>query len=229
MDMFSVQEENYGVQMANDGFIKTFKRMGLGLLLTAIVAYLSYSTELYMHFLYGSSYAILAIVEVGVVLAFSFLYRKLSPEMVSFLFYLYAAINGITMGCIFAIYSMNTIFNAFLTAALLFGALAMYGANTQKDLTNLGSIFTVALFVGLIVSIINLFLGSTMLTIILDWGMLILFCGITAYDMNKLKYLQSEIGCEEEKAYVYCAMQLYLDFINIFLRVLSILGRNQRK
>ena len=63
--------------------------------------------------------------------------------------------------------------------------------------------------------------------IIVDWAMLLLFCGITAYDMNKIKYMQQYVECDEEKIYVYCAMQLYLDFINIFLRLLSIMSRRR--
>ena len=93
MKMYSVNHDDYYVQTNNDGIVKTFNRMCLGLLVTTIISYLSYSSGLYMRFLYGSSYAILAIVEIAVVLLFSFMYRKLSPAAVTFLFYLYACIN----------------------------------------------------------------------------------------------------------------------------------------
>ena len=215
---------DYYVQEQNNGIIKTFTRMFLGLLVTAIVSYLTYSTGLFIRIPYG----VLAIVELAVVLIFSFMFKKLSPTMVSVLFYTYALINGLTMGTIFAVFNMNTIGFAFLTTALLFGGLALYGYTTKKDLTKFGTIFTVALIVGLIVSIINLFLGNSMISIILDWVMLFVFCGLTAHDMNNIKNMQNYVDCDNDKIYVYCAMDLYLDFINIFIRLLSILGRTSR-
>lgn len=226
--MYALDEEDNAILTPNDGIVKTFNRMGIGLLVTAIVAYLTYSSGLYIRFLFDSTYAILAVVELVVVLVFSFMFRKLSPAVVTFLFYVYALINGLTMATIFAIYDMGTIFNAFLASSLLFIGMAVYGNKTQKDLTKIGTIFYVGLLVGVIVSTINLFLGSSMLTIILDWVMLLIFCGITAYDMNKIKYMQNYVDCDEEKIYVYCAMQLYLDFINIFLRLLSITSRRRK-
>ena len=215
---------DYYVQEQNNGIIKTFTRMFLGLLVTAIVSYLTYSTGLFIRLPYG----VLAIVELAVVLIFSFMFKKLSPTMVSVLFYTYAVINGLTMGTIFAVFNMNTIGFAFLTTALLFGGLALYGYTTKKDLTKFGTIFTVALIVGLIVSIINLFLGNSMISIILDWVMLLVFCGLTAHDINNIKNMQNYVDCDNDKIYVYCAMDLYLDFINIFIRLLSILGRTSR-
>jgi FtsH-binding integral membrane protein len=157
------------------------------------------------------------------------MFRKLSPTTVTVLFYIYAFVNGLTMGTIFACYNINTISLAFLTTALLFGGLALYGKTTNKDMTKLSTIFTVALIVGLIMSIVNLFIGNTMLDIILDWVMLAVFCGLTAYDMNKIQNMQNYIDYDTEKLYIYGAMELYLDFINIFIRLLSILGRNTRR
>lgn len=222
-----IQDYQY-VNETNNSITKTFFRMFLGLLVTAITAIATYRTGLYITIASGVSYAVLAIIEVAVVLIFSFMFRKLSPTMVTFLFYAYALINGITMGTIFAVYDMETIGFAFLTTALLFGGLALYGYTTKRDITRLGTIFSVALIVGLIVSIINLFIGSSMISIALDWIMLLVFCGLTVYDLNKIKYMQNYVDCDSEKLYVYCAMELYLDFINIFIRLLSIMGRSNR-
>lgn len=84
------------------------------------------------------------------------------------------------------------------------------------------------LFAGIIISIINIFfIKSTMLDLIIDWLILALFCGVTIYDINKIKLLQSGEGLNQDKIYIYCAMQLYLDFINIFLRILSIFGKRR--
>ena len=131
------------------------------------------------------------------------------------------------MAVIFAIFDLTTIYYAFFTTALLFGSLALYGHITKKDMTKFGTIFSVALIVGIVVSIINLFLRSSMVNIVLDWVILLIFCGLTIYDMNKLKQMQSTMEYEDEKLYVYFAMELYLDFINIFLRLLSIIARRR--
>ena len=96
--------------------------------------------------------------------------------------------------------------------------------NTKADLTRFGTILSVTLLVGCVVSIINLFLGNGLVDIVLDWVILLVFMGFTVYDMNNLKNLYNEGVLNEEKLYVYGAMELYLDFINIFLRILSIFG-----
>lgn len=215
MEQNDVIIENKG----NDLINKTFLRMFLGLLATAITAFYTYKSGMYMELSYG----LLAIIELAVVIIFSLAFRKLSPTMVTILFFLYAFINGLTFATIFAVFDIATIGYAFFTTAALFGALALCGYYTQKDMSKIGSILMVALCVGLVMSIINLFLGNTMIDIALDWIILAIFCGITIYDMNKIKALQGIIN--EEKLYVYGAMELYLDFINIFLRILSIFSR----
>ncbi|MBQ9658595.1 MAG: Bax inhibitor-1/YccA family protein [Clostridia bacterium] len=213
----------YEVKNQNHFIIKTFYRMFLGLLATAFAAFYTYKSGIYMQIPYG----VLAIVELAVVLIFSFLFKKLSPTVVTILFFAYAFINGATFGVIFAIYDMSTISLAFFATSILFGGLAFYGYKTNKDITKFGTILLVALIVGLIVSIINLFIGSELIDIALDWAIILIFCGYTAYDMNKIKRLQMEVDSDEEKLYVYGAMELYLDFINLFLRILRILGRRR--
>ena len=169
----------------------------------------------------------LLIVEIVVVLLFSFLFRKLSPTIVGILYFVYAMINGVTLSTIFYTFELNSIVYLFLGAALLFGGLAFVGYKTQRDLSNWRSILFGVLIVGLILSLINLFLGNSMLEIVLDWVILLVFFGITIYDMNKIKNLQYEDGIDQEKLYIYGAMELYLDFINIFLRLLSLFGKSR--
>ena len=227
--MEEYNSEDYYVvgETTNDVIIKSCIRMSLGLLITGIVAFYIYTSGAYIRILTGFSYGMLAILEIAVVLIFSLAFRKLSSVAVTVLFYTYALINGITMSVIFAAFEINTIFYAFFMTAILFGALAVYGYTTKRDMTKFGTILTVGLIVGLIFSIINIFIGSTMLDLIIDWGILLLFCGITIYDINKIPLIKNSIS-EPEKLYVYVAMNLYLDFINIFIRLLSILGRNRR-
>ncbi len=219
---------NQYVDDTNSTIIKVFFRMFLGLLATGLTALYTYKSGMYISILSGVSYSVLAITEVAIVLIFSWMFRKLSPTIVTVLFYLYAFINGITMSVIFAAFEMNTIFYAFFTTALLFGGLALYGYETKADMTKIGTILKVGLIVGLIVSIINLFIGNTIIDIALDWIMLLIFCGLTIYDMNKISYMQEYVEYDTEKLYIYGAMELYLDFINIFIRLLSIMGRSRR-
>ena len=218
--------EMYGT---NEKMEKTFLRMFLGLLVTAITAFITYESKAFMLVYSGGVYITLAIVELAVVFIFSYMFKKLSPTAVTILFYAYAFLNGITMSSIFVCYNINTISLAFLTAALLFGGLALYGKTTNKDMTNLGTVCSVALMVGLVMSVINLFLGNTMVDIFLDWVMLAIFCGLTVYDMSIIQNMQNYIEYDTEKLYIYGAMQLYLDFINIFIRLLSIFVRNNRR
>lgn len=212
----------------NSIFVNTFFRMFLGLLASSLTAFYAYYSGIYVDMIMNSTYGILALAEVVVVLVFSFLFRKLSPTVVTILYFAYAFLNGFTLSIIFAIYDLTSIAYCFLATAALFGILAYLGAKTKKDISNWGTILTVSLFVGLILTIINLFLRSSMLNIILDWAIIFIFFGLTVYDMNKIKRMQEEGFCEDEKIYVYGAMQLYLDFINIFLRILSLFGKRRR-
>ena len=223
-----VIKEYKSVLDTNNSMIKIFFRMFLGLLATAISAFYTYKSGLYITIATGMSYGILAIIEIAVVFIFSLLFRKLSSTLVTILFYTYSFINGVTLSTIFAVFEMTTIFYAFLTTAVLFGGLAIYGYTTKRDITKASTIFTTALIIGLIVSLINLFIGNTIINIILDWVMLFVFAGLTVYDMNKIKAMEQYVEYDTEKFYIYGAMELYLDFINIFIRLLSIFGRGKR-
>ena len=220
--MEEYNNSNY-VELTNNYIIKTFFRMFLGLLSTALVAIYSYKTGLYMNISFG----VLAVIEIAVVLLFSLLFRKLPPIVVTILYFVYAIVNGLTMGVIFAIYDISTIGYAFLITSLLFGGLAAYGYFTKRDVSKWSTVLLVALAIGLIVSVINIFIGNTIVEIILDWVILLIFCGLTIYDINKIKNGTLMLDVDEEKLYIYYAMDLYLDFINIFLRILSIFGRSR--
>lgn len=206
---------------------KTFFWMFLGLLGTGIIAWYTYSSGLYLQILFSNTFAVVCILELVVVLLFSFLFKKLSPTVVGILYFIYAMINGVTLSTIFALYELNSIVIVFAVSALLFAALAYYGHVTKKDLSSWGTLLFAGLIAGIIISIINLFLGNSMLDIIIDWAMLVVFFGFTAYDMNKIKAFEQEEGLVQDKLHIYCAMQLYLDFINIFLRILSIFGKRR--
>ena len=170
---------------------------------------------------------ILLIVELGVVIVFSLLFKKLPPIVVGILYFIYSMVNGVTMATIFIAFELSSIVYLFIASAVLFGGLALYGYQTKKDLSNWHTPLFGALLVGLVLSLVNLFLKNSMLDILLDWVILLVFTGITIYDMNKIKALQEVEGLDKSKLHIYGAMELYLDFINIFLRILSIFGKRK--
>ncbi len=211
----------------NSVLTSTFFRMFLGLLASAIAAYYTYSSGLFIKILTTSGYTIFAVIEIAIVLAFSLLFKKLSPTIVTILYFAYAFLNGFTLSIIFVVYQMTSIVYAFAGTAALFGILAFIGKTTDKDLSNWGTYLIIALLIGLVLTIINFFIGSSMLNIVLDWAILFIFFGLTVYDTNKIKNMYESGFMDNEKLYVYGAMELYLDFINIFLRILSIFGKRR--
>ena len=146
----------------NSLLTNTCFRLFLGLLASGITAFYAYSSGIYMNVIMNGYYALLAIAEVVVVLIFSLLFRKLSPTAVTVLFFAYAFLNGFTLSVIFALYELTSITYAFLGTAGMFGVLAYMGYKTNKDISNWGNILTVALLMGLILTIINIFLKNYM-------------------------------------------------------------------
>lgn len=217
-----MEEEKQGTLLQ-----KTFFWMFLGLLGTALVAWYTYASGLFVSIFIGGYWEMLLIAEILVVLLFSFLFKKLPPMIVGILFFVYAMLNGVTLSTIFVLFELNSIVWLFVVSALLFGGMAFYGYKTKKDLSNWKTLLFGILIVGVILSMINLLIGNSMLDVILDWVILFVFFGITAYDMNKIKALQEDENLDQSKLHIYGAMELYLDFINIFLRVLSLFGKRK--
>ncbi|MCI8471128.1 MAG: Bax inhibitor-1/YccA family protein [Clostridia bacterium] len=219
---------NEEISVQNKLFGKTFFWMFLGLLGSGIIAWYTYASGLFIDILMGNYFNVLLIVELLVVFVFSFLFKRLPPLVVGILYFVYAMINGATLAVIFVVFDLSSIIYLFAISALLFAALGLIGYKTNKDLTSWGPYLSVFLIAGILLSIVNLFLlKNTTFELILDWLILALFFGITIYDINKMKLLQEDSSIDNDKIHIYCAMQLYLDFINIFLRILSIFGKRK--
>ncbi|MCI8481699.1 MAG: Bax inhibitor-1/YccA family protein [Clostridia bacterium] len=201
--------------------------MFLGLLGTAIVAWYTYSSGLFISIILGGYWEMLLIGELIVVLLFTFLFKKLPPMVVGILFFVYAMLNGVTLSTIFVLFELGSIVWLFVVSALLFGGMAFFGYKTKKDLSNWRTLLFGTLIAGIIVSLINLFVGNSTLDIIIDCIILLVFFGITIYDMNKIKALQEDESLDQSKLHIYGAMELYLDFINIFIRILSLFGKKR--
>ena len=206
---------------------KTFLWMFLGVLATAITAVYTYSAGIAETMAVDGTFAIICIAQIAIALIMGFLLRRLSSTMITILFFAYSMLTGVTLSTIFYVFELSSITIALFGSAALFGGLAILGYNSNRDVTSLGSMLTIGLVIGLILSLINLFLGNPLLDIALDWAILAIFLGFTYYDMNNIKMFLSSGMVDTEKVSVYGAFQLYLDFINIFLRILSIFGERR--
>ena len=202
---------------------KTFFWMFMGLLATGITSVFTYTSGIALEL----DFRMLAILELAVVFIFSLLFRKLPATVVTLLYFGYAILNGFTLSVIFYLYELSSIMYLFFVTAGLFGALAYIGMKTEKDLLSIGNFLSVGLLAGLVLSLINLILKNSVMDIVLDWFILALFLGITVYDVNKIKKMNEYQTMDPEKLYIYGAMEIYLDFINIFIRLLSLFAKRK--
>jgi hypothetical protein len=161
------------------------------------------------------------------VLVMSFAFNKLSSFALLGLFVLYAAVMGLSMSFIFYIYTSASIASTFFITAATFGVMAVLGYTTKQDLTKFGSILIMALIGIIIASVVNMFLGNGMLDIIISCVGVLVFTGLTAYDVQKLKRIGAgvEYGSESSnKLAIMGALNLYLDFVNLFMMLLRLFG-----
>ena len=221
-------EENNVIIEENKIFGKAFFWMFLGLLGSGIIAWYTYASGLFIDIVLEGYFNILLIIELVAVIVFSLLFRKLPPWAVGILYFVYSMINGVTLSVIFAVFELYSIVYLFVVSAIIFAVLGIIGYKTNADLSRWSPYKTVFLIAGLVLSLLNLFIfKNSTFDLILDWIILAIFCGVTIYDINRIKLMQSEPSINQEKIHIYCAMQLYLDFINIFLRILSIFGKRK--
>jgi uncharacterized protein len=153
----------------------------------------------------------------------TFASERFSKSGLQLFLYAFAGLMGLSFATIFVIYSMGSIFTAFMGGAVLFGTMSIYGYFTKKDLTSIGSFMFVGLIAIVIASLINIFIGSTVLQMVISAIAIIVFMGLTAYDTQNIRQIvshDSDTGREE----VLGALSLYLNFINLFLSLLQLFG-----
>jgi uncharacterized protein len=203
---------------------QAFLWMFLGLLVTAAVAFVVQSNERLLSF-GNSAYFLLFIGQIALVVAITGAIRRLSASAALGLFFVYAATLGVTMGVIVSFYTTASVATAFVSASAMFGAAAVYGAVTKRSLANLGGYLFMALIGLLVAIVVNLFVGSSTLSFIISIGGVLLFTVLTAYDVQRIQggAFAAATG-SMEKAAVIGALSLYLDFINLFLFMLRLLG-----
>ncbi|MCK5226590.1 MAG: Bax inhibitor-1/YccA family protein [Desulfobulbaceae bacterium] len=209
---------------------KVFNWMAIGLGLTGVSAAMTVYSGLYQVVLgnrmlfYG-----LIIGELGMVFYLSARVQKLSPQAATGLFLGYSVLNGLTLSSILLMYTMTSIVSTFFITAGMFGAMAVYGFVTKKDLSAMGSFMFMGLIGIIIASVVNIFLGSSMMSWVISGIGVIVFTGLTAYDVQKITQMGA-MGIMESgeaairKGAIMGALALYLDFINLFLMLLHFLG-----
>ncbi|MEM7118727.1 MAG: Bax inhibitor-1/YccA family protein [Chloroflexota bacterium] len=207
--------------------------MAVGLLLTAAVAYYVSNSQTLLSLIFSSQFTFfgLILLELGLVFGISRAINRLSPAAAVALFLLYAAINGLTLSAIFLAYSFGTITLAFGTTAVVFGIMSIVGWTTKQDLTKWGGILFMGLIGLIVASIANYFLASSTLDWIITYAGIIIFMGLTIYDTKRIKMMAQDAAIQGAGAAtisrigVLGALSLYLDFINLFLFLLRLLGR----
>ena len=155
---------------------------------------------------------------------------KTSKTVAKLLFVLYSAISGLTLSSIFLVYKIQSVGIVFLSSALMFALLAVYGYTTKQNLSSFGKILLFALLAIIIMSVINIFVGNGTFGIIISVVSIMVFLGLTAWDMQALKSMYNYYANDENelnKIAIYGALDLYLDFINIFLNLLNLFGNSK--
>lgn len=227
---YTFQYENSKVRESS--VIKNiFLWMSAGLAITGFIAHGLYTSGLAYRVAVSGMMLPLFIVEIALVFILSRNIMNFKATTAILMFLSYSAINGVTLSSIFLAYTSSSIANTFFIAATLFAVMGFYGITTKKDLTKLSTYFFMGI-VGLIVaSVVNLFLRSNGLDFIISLVGVVLFTGLTAYDVQKFSKISREIGNQNDentmKISIIGALNLYLDFINMFLYLLRFTGRRR--
>jgi len=217
------------------GFIRSvYNWMAVGLGLTGLIAYAVANSETMVSLIFGNPILFYGLIigELALVFIISARVNKIRSSTATALFVLYAALNGITLSAIFMVFAKATIASTFFVCAATFVASSVYGMATKRDLTSVGGFMIMGLFGIIIASVVNIFIKSSAMSMIISYIGVLVFVGLTAYDTQKLKTMamtQPE-GLEAgviRKGAILGALSLYLDFINLFLMLLHILGGNR--
>ena len=203
---------------------RVYGMMTLGLLLTAFIAHYSYINFTFEQISTWFKPAIIG--EIALVIVLSFLCQHLPAFFSAIGFFAYAAVNGFTLSVIFYAYQLGSISSTFAACSAMYGAMTLYGFFTKRDLTSFGNLCLMGLFGIVIATIINLFLQSSGLEMAVSYIGIAIFLGLTAYDAQKIKAL-NEAGYNHFGTAVLAALELYLDFINLYLYLLQIFGKRK--
>ncbi len=206
---------------------KVFMWMFIGLLVTFLTGYVvSLNPNMLLSLFGGVGYVFCVICELLLVIFLSARISKMSPTTAKVSFLLYSFVTGLTFASIFVVYELTSIIYVFLITALVFGVFAFIGSTTKLDLTKTGTYLLMALLSVLICTILNMFIKSSSFDFVISVISVLIFIGFTAYDVQRVLRLYDNNVLPEENLAIYGALDLYLDFINIFLELLKFFGKD---
>jgi FtsH-binding integral membrane protein len=210
-------------EQINTAMSRVYGHMGLAVITSMIVSFLVGTNPALLAFFFtGAMKWIVIFAPLVAILAVSFAMDKFSKEALTMFLHGFAALMGLSFATIFAVFNMGSIVSAFMSAAILFTVMSFYGYFTKKNLDSIGQFMFVGLIAIIIASVVNIFIGSTVMQMVISAIAVIVFLGLTAYDTQKIREL---VGVDNDgRAEVMGALTLYLDFINLFLSLLQLFG-----
>ena len=209
--------------------VRVYNWMTAGLAITGFMAFYISGSETMMNIIFGNPIMpiVLIVAQIGLVFWLASRVMQMSVSQATGVFMLYAGLTGVTFSAIFMTYTASSITSTFMVTAGTFGAMSLYGYTTKKDLTSWGSFLFMGLIGIIIASLVNMFMQSSMMHMIITYAGVLIFVGLTAYDTQKIKemnILGNEGTDEDTKEAIRGALTLYLDFINLFLMLLRLMG-----
>jgi len=206
----------------------TFGWMFIGLIFTALSAFVILSSS-ELTYMVVHSFTLVIILQFVVVIVLGFAFNKLSVMAARGLFILYSLLTGVTFSVFALVFTPGSILTALVITALIFGVMSIYGYTTKEDLSKFRSILFMGLIFIVLASVVNLFLHSPMLYYVVSYLGVIVFTALIGYDVNRIKYMAMQSLTSDtvslKKLAIFGALQLYLDFINLFIFILQIFGR----
>ncbi len=220
--------------LVSDYVRSVYNWMAMGLALTGFTAYYVSNSESLLRLVFGNPLLlmVLIIAELGLVFAIAGMVNRMSAGTATALFVIYSALNGVTLSSIFLVYARASIVSTFFICAATFIACSLYGWTTKKDLTSLGGFMMMGLIGIVIASLVNMFVRSSSMSMLISYIGVFVFVGLTAYDTQKIKNMAMTQpanldGGVIRKGAILGALSLYLDFINLFLMILNIFGQRR--
>ena len=208
----------------NSAMGRVYGHMSLAVAVSMIVSYfVGTSPELLAFFFTGAMKWIVIFAPLVAIFAFAFASENFNKTQLQLFLHGFAALMGLSMATIFAIFTMGSIVSAFMGAAILFGTMSFYGYFTKKNLDSMGQFMMIGLIAIIIASIVNIFIGSTVMQMVISALAIVIFLGLTAYDTQKIREAVSVDG-DTGRQEVLGALTLYMDFINLFINLLQLFG-----
>lgn len=211
----------------NNFYSKVFLWLFIGLLVTFGSGYLTMNSETILRILFsGVGYVIVIIAQLALCIFLTARINKMQPTTAKICYVLYSLLTGLTFSVLFLMFKLDSIIMVFLVTALLFGIFALIGKTTNIDLTKISTFLLIGLVGVILIEVINIFIMSNSLNIFACILSIIIFLGYIAFDMQRVKRF-NDAGEESDNYAIICAFQLYLDFINVFIDLLRLFGKNR--